>query len=366
MKKKKVIYYVVGARPQFIQAAAIRRAFLKIEGIDFRIIHAGQHFDRNMSDIFFEQLEIPAPHKNLGVNSLSHGAMVGRTMERLEALAVAEKPDMLMIDGDTNTTLAGALVAAKLRIASAHVESGLRSFDMRMPEEINRVIADNCCSRLYCPTSAAFDNLRKAGLDRKAIIVGDVLYDSFCFYSPLARDKSAAILRNRGLVSGQYALVTIHREENLEDKEKIQAFFESISGIEYPALFPVHPRTAKILHEYNIDLKKASNVHAIEPVGYLEMLDLEAQSVYIITDSGGLQREAYWSRKPLFILRDTTEWVEQLGTGWAMLIVKDKLKDIQTHIRHLRENLREDHHRDFYGDGSAAVKIAQDIAVNFL
>lgn len=349
-----------------MQAAMVSRAFADVKTVDFKIIHTGQHFDQNMSEIFFEQLSIPKPYKNLEVHSLHHGAMVGRIMERLEDLVEAERPAMILIDGDTNSTLAGALVAAKLRIPSVHIESGLRSFDMGMPEEINRIVADNCCTHLYCPTLLAYRNLQDSNINGKAKIVGDVLYDAFCFYRPYSAGKSEAILRSVGLGRGGYALMTIHRQENITDGRKMREFFSCLPALDLPILFPTHPGTRDFLNNLDIDLARISSLRTITPVGYLEMLDLEANSAYILTDSGGVQREAFWSRKPLFVLRDTTEWLEQLDTGWATLIKRDGLTNLRSSVDALLANLKEENFSNFYGDGTAADKIVRDIADKLL
>ena len=355
------IYYIVGARPQFMQASMVSKALLDIKGIDFKIIHTGQHFDKKMSDIFFDELEIPKPYKNLNVNTLNHGAMVGRIMERLEELLISERPEFIIVDGDTNSTLAGALVAAKLKIKSLHIEAGMRSFDMAMPEEINRIMTDNGCTYLYCPTETAYRNLKDANLDHKARIVGDVLYDAFSFYRPKSEGKAVSILKEKGLTEDDFILLTIHREENLENRQKMAAIFQSLSNTDTPILFPVHPRTEQIINKYDIDIKGIKNIYSIKPVGYLEMLDMEINSSCIITDSGGVQREAYWSKKPVFILRNTTEWVEQLETGWAILVRDADLNDLPEIISSTISSLKIEKYIDFYGDGSASYKIAKDI-----
>lgn len=355
------IFYVAGARPQFMQAAMVSKALLNLENIDFRIIHTGQHFDSNMSRIFFDELEIPKPYRNLDVHSLKHGAMVGRIMEKLEELVIAEKPDALLVDGDTNSTLAGALVAAKLRTKSVHIESGLRSFDAGMPEEINRVLTDNCCTHLYCPTETSYNNLKKANLHNKAKIVGDVLYDAFCYYLPHSKGKAHNILKESGLNEERYVLLTLHREENTENRKKMSDIFQYLSKIDYPVLFPVHPRTEQILKSSNISLADIDNIRPVQPVGYLDMLDLERNSSFIITDSGGVQREAYWSKKPVFVLRNTSEWIEQLDTGWSVLIRDEDVCNIRAIIEDSLTRLDMHNHPDFYGDGRASQKIAEDI-----
>jgi len=355
----KKIFYLVGARPQFMQAAMISKVLSKKNNTDFKIIHTGQHFDENMNKIFFEELEIPKPYANLEVHSLPHGAMVGQIMEKFEELCFSEKPDLIIVDGDTNTTIAGALVAAKSKIKSIHIESGLRSWDMDMPEEVNRIVTDNCATKLFCPTKTAYSNLKDSNLHLKAEIVGDVLYDAFYYYQKKAKDYALDILQETGLDKVPFTLLTLHRDENLRNKEKIQKIFFELDKLENPILFPLHPHTKKVIQEYDIKLNE--NFKIVDPVSYMEMVDIESKASYIITDSGGVQREAYWSKKPVFVLRDTTEWVEQLATGWAYLVKENELDNLSEIVKKVLDNIDDSRYEYLYGKGNASELIAKSI-----
>lgn len=308
---------VVGARPQFIKAAPVNHALRRIGGVREILVHTGQHFDAAMSDIFFQELDIAPPEHNLEVNSLGHGAMTGRMLEKLEAVMQAEKPDAVMIYGDTNSTVAGALAAAKLHIPVAHVEAGLRSFNRRMPEEINRVMADHLSALLLSPTQTGVDNLKLEGITKGVHHVGDVMYDITLTAVERARSHST-ILAREGLVPGAYQVATIHRAENTDDPER---FERVLSWLEQaaktsPVIMPIHPRTRKLLEARGRSL---ANVRLIAPLGYLDMAWLVNQSAGVMTDSGGLQKEAYFHRVPCTTLRDETEWVETIEAGWNRL-----------------------------------------------
>lgn len=308
---------VVGARPQFIKAAPVNHALRRIGGVREILVHTGQHFDAAMSDIFFQELDIAPPEHNLEVNSLGHGAMTGRMLEKLEAVMQAEKPDAVMIYGDTNSTVAGALAAAKLHIPVAHVEAGLRSYNRRMPEEINRVMADHLSALLLSPTQNGVDNLKLEGITKGVHHVGDVMYDITLTAVERARGQST-ILAREGLVPGAYQVATIHRAENTDDPER---FERVLSWLEQaaktsPVVMPVHPRTRKLLEARGRSL---ANVRLIAPLGYLDMAWLVNQSAGVMTDSGGLQKEAYFHRVPCTTLRDETEWVETIEAGWNRL-----------------------------------------------
>ena len=308
---------VVGARPQFIKAAPVNHALRRIGGVREILVHTGQHFDAAMSDIFFQELDIAPPEHNLEVNSLGHGAMTGRMLEKLEAVMLAEKPDAVMIYGDTNSTVAGALAAAKLHIPVAHVEAGLRSFNRRMPEEINRVMADHLSALLLSPTQTGVDNLRLEGITQGVHHVGDVMYDITQTAVERARGQST-ILSREGLVPGAYQVATIHRAENTNDPdrfERVLSWLEQAAKTS-PVVMPVHPRTRKLLEARGRSL---ANVRLIAPLGYLDMAWLVNQSAGVITDSGGLQKEAYFHRVPCTTLRDETEWVETIEAGWNRL-----------------------------------------------
>ncbi len=310
------IFTVVGARPQFIKASPVNHALVK-DGFEEVLVHTGQHFDAIMSDVFFDELAIPKPKWNLEINSLGHGAMTGRMLEKLEEAMLVEKPDMVLIYGDTNSTAAGALAAAKLHIPVAHVEAGLRSFNRRMPEEINRVMADHLSTLLFCPTSTAIANLAKEGLTEGVHAVGDVMFDT----TIAAVERSAKVSRIMdilGLQRGTYAVATLHRAENTDDPfrfAKMIAWLED-SAKDIPIIMPAHPRTRKLMDRSNI---KPKNMTLIDPVGYLDMTCLVHNACAVFTDSGGLQKEAYFQRVPCVTLRDETEWVETIEAGWNRL-----------------------------------------------
>jgi UDP-GlcNAc3NAcA epimerase len=311
------ILTVVGARPQFVKAAAVSRAILAEGGLEEVIVHTGQHFDPGMSDIFFEELEIPTPKHALDIHGGGHGDMTGRMMIALEPVMLAEKPDWVLIYGDTNSTLAGALVAAKLHIPVAHVEAGLRSFNRRMPEEINRVAADHLSALLLCPTNAAIANLAKEGIAAGVHAVGDVMYDATLFAIEKAKTHSR-ILETLGLTPGGYDVSTIHRAESTDDPARLTeiASWLAAKAAVRPLILPLHPRTRNALARTGISL---DGVRTIDPVGYLDMAQLLAGAVEVYTDSGGLQKEAYFHRKLCTTLRDETEWVETLSSGWNCL-----------------------------------------------
>lgn len=336
------IFTVLGARPQFIKAAPVSRAIADA-GLKELIAHTGQHFDALMSDVFFEELDIPKPAYNLEINSLGHGAMTGRMLEKLETAMLAEKPDMVLIYGDTNSTVAGALAAAKLNIPVAHIEAGLRSFNRRMPEEINRVMADHVSTLLFCPTQTAVRNLASEGITRGVHAVGDVMYDTTLAAVKRAEGRST-IIENHGLEPGGYAVATIHRAENTDDPER---FARVIAWLEEaarstPVVMPVHPRTRKLLAATG---RVPAGLTLIDPIGYLDMARLLSQAAAVFTDSGGLQKEAYFHRVPCVTLRDETEWVETVEAGWNRLWTGGDYAP--------RRDITD------YGDGTAAVAIVK-------
>jgi UDP-GlcNAc3NAcA epimerase len=314
------ILTVVGARPQFIKAAPVSQA-LAAAGLNEVIAHTGQHFDALMSDVFFDELNIPKPTHNLEVNSLGHGAMTGRMLEKLEAVMVAEQPDMVLIYGDTNSTVAGALAAAKLHIPVAHVEAGLRSFNRRMPEEINRIVADHVSDLLFCPTSTAVAHLAREGITNGVHMVGDVMFDTTLTAVARAQHRSN-VLTTHNLTAKGYAVATIHRAENTDDPKRFAAVVAWLEAAarDRPVILPAHPRTAKLLASQGLTLK---GVRLIEPLGYLDMAWLANNAAAIFTDSGGLQKEAYFHRVPCVTLRDETEWVETIEAGWNRLWTVD-------------------------------------------
>lgn len=310
------IFTVVGARPQFIKASPVSQA-LAAAGLKEVLAHTGQHFDALMSDVFFEELAIPKPAYNLAVNSLGHGAMTGRMLEKLETAMLDEKPDMVLIYGDTNSTVAGALAAAKLHIPVAHVEAGLRSFNRRMPEEINRVMADHVSTLLFCPTQTARQNLANEGISKGVHVVGDVMFDTTLQALERAKSRSG-ILDRLSLTPKAYAVSTIHRAESTDDPgdlARVIAWLEQ-AALDLPIIMPAHPRLRKLLLAANIVPK---GLTLIDPVGYLDMALLLKNAVAVYTDSGGLQKEAYFHRVPCVTLRSETEWVETVEAGWNRL-----------------------------------------------
>lgn len=311
-----MILTVVGARPQFIKAAAVSHA-LAGAGVREVLVHTGQHFDASMSDIFFAELGIPQPAYNLDIHSAGHGAMTGRMLEKLETVMLAEKPDIVLVYGDTNSTVAGAMAAAKLHIPVAHVEAGLRSFNRRMPEELNRIVTDHLSTHLFCPTEAAVANLANEGIRSGVHAIGDVMYD-ICLTTARRAEENSSILQRLDLAPKSYAVATIHRAENTDDPArfaKILAWLEDAARAA-PIVMPLHPRTAKLIKPLD---RKLVNIRLIDPLGYLDMTRLVHQSAAVFTDSGGLQKEAYFHRVPCVTLRDETEWIETIAGGWNRL-----------------------------------------------
>jgi UDP-GlcNAc3NAcA epimerase len=336
------ILTVVGARPQFIKAAPVSAALARA-GLREVLVHTGQHFDAQMSDVFFDELGLRAPDYHLQINSLGHGAMTGRMLESLEQVMLEERPAKVLIYGDTNSTLAGALAAAKLNIPVAHVEAGLRSFNRRMPEEVNRVLADHVSTLLLCPTQTAVANLNAEGILRGVHLVGDVMYDATIAAVKRARERSN-ILDAQGLTQGGYAVATIHRAENTDDPERLARILAWLEGAarQRRIVMPVHPRTRKLL-----DARRwaPTGVKLLPPIGYLDMTMLLANAVEVLTDSGGLQKEAYFHRVPCVTLRDETEWVETIEAGWNRLWTQP----VRVAARHEIAD---------YGSGDAAEQIA--------
>ena len=350
----KKIITIIGARPQFVKAATVSRE-LKKSGITEIIVHTGQHFDSNMSDVFFKEMEIPNPLHHLEINSLGHGAMTGRMLEKIEELLLKEKPDGVLVYGDTNSTLAGALAAAKLHIPLAHVEAGLRSFDMKMPEEINRIITDRISKILFCPTAHAVKNLEREGFkgfDCELEQPGDVMYDAILFYRKKAKDVSTIVKKEKLTLNG-FNLVTLHRAENTNDPERLKSIFKALNEIHQtlPVVMPLHPRTKSYLDSLQIPLK----VRVIEPVGYFDMLSLLENCKMVLTDSGGLQKEAYFFNKFCITLREQTEWVELVEAGANELAGADTEKIISGFHKNKEVVIKT---QLLYGNGDAARKIA--------
>lgn len=310
------IVTIIGARPQFIKAATVSRFVAARTDIQEIIVHTGQHYDANMSDIFFKELAIPKPDHHLGIGGGTHGAMTGRQLEAVETVLLGEKPDWVLVYGDTNSTLAGALAAVKLHIPVAHVEAGLRSFNRRMPEEINRVLTDHAADLLFAPTEKAVANLQAEGLPAdRVVLTGDVMYDAAQFYRGLARRPKW--FDGLGLKEGKFVLATVHRAENTDDSARLAEIFAGLAQSEYPVVLPLHPRTRGRLDAAGIT--PAANIHIAPPVGYIEMVWLEAASLVIASDSGGVQKEAYFHGRRCVILRDETEWLELVEAGWNII-----------------------------------------------
>jgi UDP-GlcNAc3NAcA epimerase len=348
---------IIGARPQFIKCAPLSRALRKAH--QEIIVHTGQHYDPEMSDVFFTELEIPKPDYNLGVGSGSHGKQTGKMLEKIEAVLLKEKPDFVVVYGDTNSTLAGALAAVKLHIPVAHVEAGLRSFDRSMPEEINRIVTDHMSDLLFCPTQCAVDNLLKEGITKGVHLVGDVMMDALNYNKPLAESKSG-ILKQLNLESGEYLVLTVHRPSNTDSRENMQNILSAIGKSGRITVFPVHPRTQKYLREYSLWESLSPAIRGTRPLGYLDMVKLMAHAEKILTDSGGMQKEAYMLGIPCISLRDTTEWVETLEEGWNVLAGTDQ-ETILSYIK--QDKVISKNKKQYFGDGCAAEKIVNALNI---
>jgi UDP-GlcNAc3NAcA epimerase len=313
---------VVGARPQFIKASPLGRG-LRQAGHRELLIHTGQHYDDAMANVFFRELAIPEPDVNLGVGSGSHGFQTGQMLMKLEPILEEEKPDWVIVYGDTNSTLAGALAAAKLHLPVAHVEAGMRSFNRIMPEEVNRVLADHVSDLLFCPTKTAVENLRREGFEKGVHLVGDVMYDALLQFLPVARERSR-VLEDLNLRPREYALLTAHRAETVDSEPRLKRLLDRVSeAVAMPVVFPIHPRTRKRLEELSLLEKISPRFRVIPPVGYLDMLRLESEARVVLTDSGGVQREAYFLAVPSVILRAETEWPELVRVGASSLAGAD-------------------------------------------
>ena len=348
------ILTILGARPQFIKAGSVSREISKHNDIEEVIVHTGQHYDVNMSDIFFDEMKIPKPNYFLGIGGKSHGAMTGQMIEKIEEVAFKEMPDWIMVYGDTNSTLAGAIVASKLDIKLAHIEAGLRSFNMKMPEEVNRILTDRVSDILFCPTEVAMANLRNEGyenLDCKIINVGDVMYDGALFYRQFAQKPKLEIEKN-------FVLCTIHRAENTDSDIRIKEIFEALNSIstKKQIILPLHPRRKKIIE--NLDIS-TENLTIINPIGYLEMIWLIDNCDLVLTDSGGLQKEAYFFKKSCLTLRDETEWIELVTHGFNSLVGADKQKIVTEYNNIVALDI--DLTLNLYGDGKSSEKIIKNL-----
>jgi UDP-GlcNAc3NAcA epimerase len=354
------IVTVIGARPQFIKAAVVSRWLRQTPGCEEILIHTGQHYDENMSDVFFSELEIPKPAYHLGIGSGGHGAQTGRMLESIEKVLLDVKPDKLMVYGDTNSTLAGALAAAKLHIPVAHVEAGLRSFNRKMPEEVNRVVADHLATWLFAPTDAAVTNLVHEGIGvEKIFLVGDVMYDAAIYYGTRTR---ADTLFKLGLHSKGYVLATIHRAENTDAGPRLHSVFEGLNAIadEMPVVLPLHPRTRAALTREKLLQTCSPNLRLVDPLGYLDMVMLEKHASVIATDSGGVQKEAFFHRVPCVTLRDETEWVELVELGWNRLVPPSDGGTIHAGVlASLRDTKKRAAPADLYGGGQAGEAITR-------
>jgi len=349
------ILTILGARPQFIKAGSVSREIAKYKEIQEVIVHTGQHYDANMSDIFFDEMQIPKPNYFLGIGGKSHGAMTGQMIEKIEEVALKEKPDWIMVYGDTNSTLAGALVASKLHIKLAHIEAGLRSFNMKMPEEVNRILTDRVSNILFCPTDTAVQNLQNEGydnLDCKILKSGDVMQDGAIFYKNLA-------VKPKIDVKEDFILCTIHRAENTDDEKRLRNIFEALNeiAIQTQVILPLHPRTKKILENLKVNIH---NVTLIDPVGYLEMVWLIDNCSCVMTDSGGLQKEAYFFQKQCITLRDETEWVELVECGANTLVGAEKEKILEAY-KNSSSFIFASFSLDLYGGGKASEKIIKEL-----
>lgn len=356
------IVTVVGARPQFVKAATLSAAIASHRkqggAVEEVMVHTGQHYDPNMSQIFFDQLEVPRPKYNLAVGSGSHGAMTGKMLAAVEQILLDEKPDWLLVYGDTNSTLAGALAAAKLHIPVCHVEAGLRSFDKRMPEEVNRILTDHVSTLLLCPTHAAVVNLKNESITRGVHHVGDVMYDAALMFAEVA-GPPAQVLARYGVTPKGFRLATVHRAENTDDPERLESILTALSNLatsSSPLLLPLHPRTRAILKSRGLEglLSRNTALKALEPVPFLDMIVLERQAALILTDSGGVQKEAYFQQVPCVTLRDETEWVETVEAGWNQLAGADRAR-----IEQAAAAAKPGRPIDEYGTGSAAGKVLE-------
>jgi UDP-GlcNAc3NAcA epimerase len=349
------IVTIVGARPQFIKSSPVSRAIR--EHAKEILVHTGQHYDSNMSAVFFDEMGIPEPDYNLGVGSGLQGDQTGQMLTKIEQVLIDEKPDWLLIYGDTNSTLAGALAAAKLHIPVAHIEAGLRSFDKTMPEEVNRIVADHVSDILFCPTQTAVDNLKAEGITKGVKTVGDVMYDAAIHFGKIAAERSK-ILGELGVEPKKYLLATIHRSSNTDDPENLKTLINAFIEADQDIIFPVHPRTRKVIANEGLDKTvEGSKIRLTDPVGYIDFLQLENNALKILTDSGGVQKEAFFCSVPCITLRDTTEWVETVSSGWNVLVHVNKAQL----LKNIVEFNPQGEPPKLFGDGNAAVYIAKQL-----
>jgi UDP-GlcNAc3NAcA epimerase len=352
------ILTIVGARPQFVKAAVLSRE-IRRRGWRETLVHTGQHYDEQMSGVFFEELGIPSPDLNLAIGSGGHGEQTGRMLAAIERVLLETKPDWVVVFGDTNSTLAGALAAAKLQLPVAHVEAGLRSFNRTMPEEINRVLVDHLAELLLAPTKSAVDNLRHEGIDAAKIsLAGDVMCDATRYYRDRASQQSK-VLDRESLASKSFILATIHRAENTDHRSRLQAIVSGLVRVAklWPVVWPMHPRTAAALKRFELWPAASENLRIIEPVGYLDMTMLETHARRVVTDSGGVQKEAYFCHTPCVTLRDETEWVELVEAGWNQLLSPAAEEFSSRLAAAVRESPPAEAGNQLYGDGNACQQI---------
>jgi UDP-GlcNAc3NAcA epimerase len=349
------IVTVVGARPQFIKAAPLSRV-LRAYNREV-LVHTGQHYDEEMSAVFFRELGVPEPDYNLEVGSGPHGRQTGEMLKRIEEVLEHEQPSWVLVYGDTNSTLAGALAAAKMHIAVAHIEAGVRSYNRAMPEELNRVLTDQVASLLFCPTVSGVENLRREGVTRGVHYVGDVMRDAQLMFAPVARERST-ILEEVGLGPRRYALLTAHRPENVDDNERLTRLMAAVSRLDLPIAFPAHPRTRKRLQALGLLGSLGPHVKLLPPLGYLDMLRLQGEALVVLTDSGGVQREAHFLSVPSIILRRETEWPELIAAGASRLVGED-FADLTTD---LLKSVKPVPPCGVFGAGDASAKIARELS----
>jgi len=342
---------IVGARPQFIKASPLSRE-LRLRHHEI-LVHTGQHYDRDMSDVFFEELGMPVPDYHLGIGSGPHGAQTGAMLAAIETVLQKESPDAVIVYGDTNSTLAGALAAAKLHLPVAHVEAGLRSFNRRMPEEINRVVTDHLSAWLLAPSEVSRQQLAQEGIVQGVHVVGDIMVDALHLHGPRAAERSEALARHQ-LRAGTYYLATVHRAENTDEGGNLRQIFDALGALDRPVILPLHPRTEKRMAELGVAL--GANVQVLAPQGYLDMLALQRGAACVLTDSGGIQKEAYYLRVPCVTLRTETEWVETVATGWNTLVGTDPERILAAVARRPAPGTP---HPDLYGDGMTAGRIVE-------
>jgi UDP-N-acetylglucosamine 2-epimerase len=342
---------IVGARPQFIKASPLSRE-LRLRHHEI-LVHTGQHYDRDMSDVFFEELGMPVPDYHLGIGSGPHGAQTGAMLAAIETVLQKESPDAVIVYGDTNSTLAGALAAAKLHLPVAHVEAGLRSFNRRMPEEINRVVTDHLSAWLLAPSEVSRQQLAQEGIVQGVHVVGDIMVDALHLHGPRAAERSEALARHQ-LRAGTYYLATVHRAENTDEGGNLRQIFDALGALDRPVILPLHPRTEKRMAELGVAI--GANVRVLAPQGYLDMLALQRGAACVLTDSGGIQKEAYYLRVPCVTLRTETEWVETVATGWNTLVGTDPERILAAVARRPAPGTP---HPDLYGDGMTAGRIVE-------